>query len=155
MNEPASPTASRRSRRSRLFARSPRRGVAAVEFAVLSPFLAILVLGTFELARGIMVKQMLNDAARRGCRTAIQPLKADSDATSDINNILTDNGISTSAATITIQVNGATANCNTAKQNDKVSVKISIPTSSTYWISTYFLKSTSMESDSVTMLKQE
>src|SRR5262245_38829932 len=76
----------------------PRRGIAAVEFAVLAPFLAILILGTFELARGIMVKQILNDAARRGCRTAIQPLKANSNVTSDVNNILTDNSISTTAA---------------------------------------------------------
>lgn len=132
-----------------------RRGIAAVEFAVLAPFLAILILGSFELARGIMVKQILNDAARRGCRTAIQPLKANSDVTSDVNNILTDNSISTSAATIAVQVNGVTANCNTAKQNDKVTVKVSIPTSSTYWISTFFLKSSTIESDSVTMLKQQ
>ncbi|HKD35984.1 MAG TPA: TadE/TadG family type IV pilus assembly protein, partial [Pirellulales bacterium] len=107
--------------------RSRRRGIAAVEFAVLAPFMTIVVLGTFELARGIMVKQVLNDAARRGCRIGIQPLKANSDVTSGINNILTDNGFSTSIANITIQVNGVTVDCSTAKQNDRVSVKVSIP----------------------------
>ncbi len=60
-----------RRRRSRFV----RRGIAATEFAVIAPFLGILILGMFELARGIMVKQMLNDAARRACRVAIQPLK--------------------------------------------------------------------------------
>jgi Flp pilus assembly protein TadG len=134
---------------------SIRRGIAAVEFAILAPFLTVLILGTFELARGIMVKQILNDAARRGCRTGIQPLMANSDVTTGVNNILTDNGISTSSATITIQVNGSTVDCSTAKQNDKVTVKVSIPTSATFWVSTYFLKSTSIDSDSVSMLRQE
>lgn len=132
-----------------------RRAIAATEFAILAPFLTILILGTFELARGIMVKEILNDAARKGCRTGIQPLKANSDVTTAVNNILTDNSISTSSTTITVQVNGTTVDCKTAKQNDKVTVKVSIPTSSTFWISTYFLKSTAIESDSVSMLKQE
>jgi Flp pilus assembly protein TadG len=132
-----------------------RRGIAATEFAVLAPFLAILILGMFELARGIMVKQMLNDCARRACRVAIQPLKADSDVTTEVNNTLTDNGIPTADATIVVQVNGATANCSTAKQNDKVSVKVSIPTSDTFWISTHWLSATSITSDAVTMLRQD
>jgi Flp pilus assembly protein TadG len=132
-----------------------RRGVAATEFAVLAPILAILILGMFELARGIMIKQMLNDAARRACRVAIQPQKANSDVTSEVNNILSDNGIPAGDATITVQVNGATANCNTAKQNDRVSVKVSIPTSDTFWISAHWLSSSSIMSDSVTMLRQD
>jgi Flp pilus assembly protein TadG len=132
-----------------------RRGTAAVEFAILAPFLTILILGTFELARGIMVKQILNDAARKGCRTGIQPLKGNSDVIADVNNVLTDNGISSWVATITVQVNGATVDCSTAQQNDRVTVKVSIPTSATFWVSTYFLKSTSIDSDSVSMLRQE
>jgi Flp pilus assembly protein TadG len=135
--------------------RSRRRGIAAVEFAVLAPFMTIVVLGTFELARGIMVKQVLNDAARRGVRIGVQPLKANSDVTTGVNNILTDNGFSSSIATITIQVNGVTANCNTAVQNDKISVKVSIPTSSTFWVSSYFLKQSEIVSDAVTMMRQQ
>jgi Flp pilus assembly protein TadG len=132
-----------------------RRGIAATEFAVLAPFLGILILGMFELARGIMVKQLLNDAARRACRVAIQPLKANSDVTTDVSNTMTDNGIPAADATVVVKVNGAVANCNTAKQNDKVSVQVSIPTSDTFWISTHWLSSTSIMSDSVTMLKQD
>jgi Flp pilus assembly protein TadG len=145
--------ASRPSRRSR--SAFVRRGVAATEFAVLAPFLAILILGMFELARGIMVKQLLNDAARRACRIAIQPLKANSDAIADVNNTMTDNGLPAADATVVIKVNGVVANCNTAKQNDKVSVQVSIPTSDTFWISTHWLSSSSIVSDSVTMLRQD
>jgi Flp pilus assembly protein TadG len=132
-----------------------RRGIAAVEFAVLAPFLAMLMLGTFELTRGIMVKQLLNDAARKACRTGIQPQKANTDVIAEVNNILSDNGVPAADATITIQVNGVTIDCSTAKQNDKVSVKVAIPTSDTFWAGEYFLKSTSIESDSIAMLRQE
>ena len=135
-------------------ARKRRGGVAAVEFALLAPFLTILTLGTFELSRGIMVKQLLNDAARKACRTGILPLKANSDVIAEVNDILTDNGIPTGDATITIKVNGVTANCSTANANDKISVQIGIPTSDTFWISTYFLKSSSITSDSITMMRQ-
>jgi Flp pilus assembly protein TadG len=131
-----------------------RRGIAAVEFAVLAPFLATLMLGMFELTRGIMVKQLLNDAARKACRTGIQPQKANSDVIAEVNNILSDNGVPAADATITIQVNGVTIDCSTAKQNDKVSVKVAIPTSDTFWAGEYFLKSTSIESDYVTMMRQ-
>lgn len=40
-----------------------RRAVAAVEFAVLAPFLFTLATGAFEVGRGIMVRQILTDAA--------------------------------------------------------------------------------------------
>jgi Flp pilus assembly protein TadG len=122
---------------------------------VLAPFLAMLMLGTFELTRGIMVKQLLNDAARKACRTGIQPQKANTDVIAEVNNILSDNGVPAADATITIQVNGATVDCSTAKQNDKVSVKVAIPTSDTFWAGEYFLKSTSIESDSIAMMRQE
>ena len=152
-----SPVRPRGGRPRSLFARLARRrrGIAAVELAFLAPFLTVLILGMFEIARGIMVKQLLNDAARKACRTGVLPLKANSDVTSEVNDVLTDNGLSPTSATIRIQVNGATVDCSTAKRNDRVSVKISVPTAKTFWISTYFLVSSSIDSDSVTMLRQE
>jgi len=145
--------AARRRRRTR--AAGARKGIAAVEFAVLAPCLAVLLLGMFEMSRGIMVKEVLNDAARRACRVGVLPNKANSDVTATITNILTDNNLPTTHVTTTIQVNGVTVDCSTAQQSDKITVKISIPTSDTFWISTYFLKSTSLESDSITMMRQD
>jgi Flp pilus assembly protein TadG len=131
-----------------------RKGAAIVEFAVLAPFLFFLTLGLFEAARALQVKQMLNDAARKACRTGILPGKANSDITAEINNILTDNSIPTADATITVQVNGTTANASTAKRNDRVSVRISIPIKDVYWISTFFISGSTLDSDSVTMMRQ-
>ncbi len=47
-----------------------RRGAACVEFAFAAPFLILLIFGSFEFSRMIMVKQSLTNAAREGCRTA-------------------------------------------------------------------------------------
>ena len=49
-----------------------RRGVAAVEFAVVLPFLLLLLVGIWELGRIIHVQIILNNAARDGARLAAQ-----------------------------------------------------------------------------------
>jgi Flp pilus assembly protein TadG len=134
---------------------SPKtRGAAAVEFAVLAPFLIFLMLGMFEIGQGIMVKSVLSDAARIACRTGITPGKANSDVTAEVNDILTANGIPASDATITILVNGNNADVSTANRTDKISVKVAVPISDVYWFSTYFLTGQTVESETVSMMRQ-
>lgn len=131
-----------------------RSGLAAAEFALVLPFLVFLAIGMIEMGRGLQVKEILSDAARKGCRTGIQPLATNTTVSADVNNVLTDNNITASDATITIQVNGVTANVNTAKQNDKISVKVSIPVSKIAWITPLFLPGSSIESSTMVMLRQ-
>jgi Flp pilus assembly protein TadG len=50
-----------------------RRGAATVELAIVVPVLAALMMGMFEIARGIMVKSALDDAAWCGCRIGAKP----------------------------------------------------------------------------------
>ncbi|MDG1874776.1 MAG: pilus assembly protein [Mariniblastus sp.] len=45
-------------------------GAATVELVLVAPFILMIVFGTFELARMMMVKQALTNAAREGCRHA-------------------------------------------------------------------------------------
>ena len=49
-----------------------RRGVAAVEFAVILPLLLLLLVGIWELGRIIHVQQTINNAARDGARLGAQ-----------------------------------------------------------------------------------
>jgi Flp pilus assembly protein TadG len=51
---------------------SNRRGVAAVEFAVVLPLLMLLLIGIWELGRIIQVQMILNNAARDGARLGAQ-----------------------------------------------------------------------------------
>jgi Flp pilus assembly protein TadG len=52
--------------------RISRRGVAAVELAVVLPLLVGLIAGVWEVGRMIQVQQILNNAARDGARLAAQ-----------------------------------------------------------------------------------
>jgi Flp pilus assembly protein TadG len=48
--------------------KSRRPGTAAVEFAVLLPFLVILLMGLWEVGRIVMVQNIIDNAAREGAR---------------------------------------------------------------------------------------
>jgi len=46
-------------------------GAATVEMAFVAPAIFLIVFGSIEFSRMIMVKQSLTNAAREGCRTAV------------------------------------------------------------------------------------
>ncbi len=48
-----------------------RRGVAAVEFAIVAPVFFLLIIGIVEIGRAMMVQQVLINASRVGARRAI------------------------------------------------------------------------------------
>ena len=48
-----------------------RRGVAAVEFALVAPVFFLVVLGIIEFGRMAMVQQVLTNAAREGARVGV------------------------------------------------------------------------------------
>jgi Flp pilus assembly protein TadG len=133
--------------------RGARRASAAVEFAIVAPVFVGLILGTVECSRGLWAKEVLSDAARRACRTGCQPDASSAAITKDINDILKDNNIDYTAATITILVNDVAADASTAQQDDKISVKVSIPVSKIMIVTAIFLKSTSIESATVVMMR--
>lgn len=58
-------------RRNRRRTNVRRRGVAAVEAAVLLPLALMLMLGTWEVGRMVEVGQILNNAAREGGRMRV------------------------------------------------------------------------------------
>jgi Flp pilus assembly protein TadG len=132
-----------------------RRGVAALELAVVAAFLVSLVIAIFELGRGIMVKQALTDSARRGARLAAQPASTTAAVDAEVNLFLSNNNIPTANVTTTVLVNGKNADASTAVQNDKISVKVAVPVSSVYWMATIFLTSSEVESETVTMMRYD
>lgn len=132
-----------------------RKAIAAVEMALLMPVLMMFALGMLELSRGWIAKNIVNDAARKGCRTGIQANKANSDIISDVNDVLTDNGISSSSATITILLNGASTDVKYAQRGDTISVQVSVPVSQTAWGGSFYLQSTQLQSEPLVMMRQE
>jgi Flp pilus assembly protein TadG len=87
------------------------RGVALVEFALVLPFLAIIVFGTVDLGRSYRFTNRLRNAAREGAQLAqFNPEKCTTANSADPFNInykvLNEDGLSTLNPTVTILKNG-------------------------------------------------
>ena len=139
MSSPSKPTA--------------RRGSAAVEFAVIAPILATLMLGMVEVTRAIQVKEFLSDTARSGARLGAQPGVSTDNIKDNINSILSNNGINTADATITVKVNDASAEAATAERGDKITVQVGVPISKITWVTPLFFTSASVTSESLSMVR--
>lgn len=147
--------------------RSPqrmRKAVAAVEMAFVVPILGIITLGMFELGRGVMVKQILDDAARKGCRTGIIHQYGNNDIINDVTNVMQDNGFNSnqfnppSVGSINIIVTDPNGNQLSdsldAPPGTMVSVQVVIPASSVNWVSSFFLTNSMFISETIVMMKQ-
>lgn len=135
--------------------RAPRRGTATVEFAIIAPILVALMLGMVEVTRAIQVKEILTDTARSGCRLGAMPGTTTQSITSNVSTILSNNGISATNATITVQVNGSsTADAKTAVRGDKITVMVSVPISSVNWVTPLFISKLAVGSEAQHMVRQ-
>lgn len=148
-----------------------RRASAVVEFALVAVVLGIVVAGMIELARAIIIKDILTDAARKGASIAVAANKTYTDIQNDVDDVLsTDNSLPTTVAngkaTLTVSVaswnsGNSTYGTDTVvtssnfapNQYDKISVKVSVKASDLPWL---FLNYTSgsLESETVVMMKQ-
>ena len=86
--------------------RSDRRGVAAVEFAVLAPLLFLLIMGAIDVGQYINVAQTVSDASREGARLACQnETTTAADVESSVRDYLNDNyNLSDSALSAAVTV---------------------------------------------------
>jgi Flp pilus assembly protein TadG len=119
-----------------------RAGAAALEFAVIVPFLATVLVGMVELSRAVMAKEVLTNASRRGAATGIKAGKTYTDIQNAVDDILSTDGqlpatIANGKAHLVVTVatwNSATSTYGTdtvvdsstfaPNQYDKVSVKV-------------------------------
>ena len=132
--------------------RHHRKGAAAVEFAIVAPLLfLVVILPMFEFGRGLMVAELVTNAARSGCRVGVLPGNSNSTVTSAVSTSLSDQGIT--GPTTTITVNGAATDVSAAKAGDTIKVTVSVPYNNNSWIPGQFLAGLSI-SGSQTMRKE-
>ena len=110
-----------------------RKGAATVEFALVVPFLLLLLVGVFEFGRAIMVQQILTNAAREGARRAV----VEGATAAEVETLVVSYLDSTS-------VTGASVTCtpstlSTAGFGDPVMVNVSVPFDNVTWMSPWFL----------------
>ncbi len=157
--------------------RRNRRGTAAVEFAVCSFFVMVLVVGLQEIGHAIAVKEGLTDAARAAARVGALPGTSTATAQAKGLAVLQDLFGSSSAAASTNNVyvylipgpgagsawtaapstsNATTSDISTAKRGDAIYVKIQVPLNEVLWVTGWFFNNANnrAESERVIMLRQ-
>lgn len=136
----------------RLNNRAPRRGVAAVEFAVVLPIMLILVLGVWEIGRLVEVQQLLTNAAREGARRAAMGSASNTDAKNAVTRYLQNTGIPTTNATINVtNETNPGVDASDAAQLDCFRITISVPVADIGWLLSgqFFSASTVLTSEAV------
>lgn len=119
-----------------------RRGIAAVEFAIVAPVFFLLAIGFIELGRGLMVQQVLTNASRVGAREAI----ALHTSTSAVQTTATEYAEGASITGVTVAV---TPNPATASAGDEITVTVSVPYADVTWVpSPWFMGGTTLEAKS-------
>ena len=120
--------------------RTPRSGrqqfgAVAVEFALISPVMFLLVMGIFELARVYMVSELITEAARKGCRAAVIEGTSAAQIKSAATNCLSVVGIT--AETVNISVNDSpldSVDPQSMPMNSEITVVVKVPVSSITWV---------------------
>jgi len=90
--------------------RSDRRGVAAVEFAVLAPVFVVLIVGTISASKALHATSIMSQALREGGRLAAMDwsgtlpdgMTPNEKVLQDIRNFMNASGVDTSTMEITI-----------------------------------------------------
>ena len=110
--------------------RSDRRGVVAIEFALVAPVFFALILGIIEFGRMLMVQEILVNAAREGARAAIQPNETDAQTAGVVSTYMSAAGISgyTEAVSPTLASGPATGAA--------LTLTVSVPCATVSWLST-------------------
>jgi Flp pilus assembly protein TadG len=116
-----------------------RRGAAALELATVLPIFLAIILCEFEASRIGMVTQLLTNAAREGCRTAVINGKVQDDVDARIAQVLQGSGITVgsvqgvSADPGTVGAYIIPANWTSASTNTPVSVVLRVQYASLSW----------------------
>jgi Flp pilus assembly protein TadG len=133
MNKSPAKPAKARYRRARL-------GAAAIEFACVLPFLVLFLMGSVEVGRGVMVKHVLEEAARAGCRVAVFESSSAADVQSIVGTAMDAANLSSANYTVTIDP----PNPQGLQAFQPVTVSIEMNFADVSWIPTTFLKGKSV-----------
>ncbi len=113
--------------------RLQRRGGAMVEMAVIIPVLIVFLLGSVEIGRAVMVKHVLEEAARAGCRVAVAEYSDKADVTEIVKSAM--DMANLSGYTVTVSPDPPTE----LGPFETVSVNVSVPYTDVSWFAPSFM----------------
>src|SRR5262249_28012512 len=114
-------------------------GIAAVEFAVLSPLMVMLLLGMWEVGRMLQVQQSMSNAAREGGRQASTGQLTNSEVQQVVRDYLNRAGVPTTNLTVNVTNLTNGGDVSAAVQMDKLQVDVSVPVQDFRWVSLYLV----------------
>lgn len=118
---------------------SRRNGSAMVEVAVCFPVFLVILLGIIEFGRAMSVNQLLNSAARIGCRAAILDGSTNASVTSLVtNHVSATLGCDATKITVDVtvtdeQTGNELANVSAASTGDVIQLDVRVPFSAVSW----------------------
>jgi Flp pilus assembly protein TadG len=116
------------------FRPSDRRGVAAVELAVVSPLLVWLLIGVWEVGRLLDVQTVVQNAAGVGGRQASAGASTNAQVQQAVIAYLQSAGLPTQNAAVTVQnLTTSGADASQATQLDKLQITVSVPFHDVSW----------------------
>ncbi len=125
-----------------------RRGSATIELAVAAPVVFVLIFGSLELGRAMMVQHLLTTAARDGARTAVLEGATAESVANQVSLFLT----SSSVAGVEVQVSPNPLTL--AQGGDAVTVSVQVPFSSVSWLpAPWFMGGSTLEA-SISMRRE-
>lgn len=109
--------------------RPGRRGVAAVEFAVVAPLFLLLLAGIIEFGQAFRIEHAISNACRRGARSAVVDGATSTAIINDLKAQCADNlGVNEADVTVVVEVNGdSSVDLSQSVEEDEISVTVSIP----------------------------
>ena len=110
-----------------------RYGVAAVEFAVVLPFLLLVLAGLWEVGALVKTQQLLSNAARVGGRQASTGLNTNAQVQQSVLQYLQNAGLSTTNVNVTVTDVTSGGDVSNASQMDQISVTVTIPFKDVAW----------------------
>ena len=126
-----------------------REGATAVEFAFIVPVVILLICGSIELGRTVMVQHILEEAARAGCRVAT----LESGTKQDVRDVVDEVMSGSSVSTYTVSMNPDPPL--NMSRFDPVTVWVSTNYSDVSWISFRFMTGKSMTGTCVMAAEEE
>jgi Flp pilus assembly protein TadG len=144
---------------------APRSGTAAVEFAVVLPFLMAVSLGIVEIGRLVMVAQLATNASRESARYAVQGNATTAEVKAYTLQYLAAAGVPNSAVTtfaVDYQTTSggatawtATADPKTVPAGAPVRVQLKVDYNTVSWLPTRFFLGSGTQVEGVTVMRRE
>jgi Flp pilus assembly protein TadG len=120
--------------------RRARRGVAAVEFAIVAPVFFILVMAAFEFGRINVLRHTADNAAYEGARRAMVPGATAAEAVGEAERIL--RIVGTRGAKVTVNPTAL------GPEVDQITVTVEVPMGQNGWITPRFSRNATLRATS-------